>query len=153
MLTAADIAPGRRMTWSIRTRLTAWYTLVVIAVLATSVVAVAVVQSRLGLERLDGELQRLMLTLEGVMRTEFNEGLTLQAAADEASIEVVAPDRTLVLVAPDGALLAMWGQPFPRDWRPDPARSSPRHHRGGIEQGSGSSAGPWRTATTATSPR
>jgi len=111
------------MTWSIRTRLTAWYTLVVIAVLATSVIAVAVVQSRLGLERLDGELQRLMLTLEGVMRTEFNEGLTLQGAADEASTEVVAPDRTLVLVAPDGALLAMWGQPFPRDWRPDPARS------------------------------
>ena len=48
-------------------------------------------QERLALERLDGELQRLMLTLEGVMRTEFGEGLDLQAAADEASTEVVAP--------------------------------------------------------------
>ena len=86
------------------------------------------------LERLDGELQRLMLTLEGVMRTEFNEGLTMQAAADEASIEVVAPDRTLVLVRPDGALLAMWGQPFPRDWRPDLAAVRRRDHRRGIAQ-------------------
>ena len=60
-----------------------------------------------------------MLTLEGVMRTEFNEGLTMRAAADEASIEVVAPDRMLVLIDGDGALLAMWGQPFPREWRPD----------------------------------
>ncbi len=110
------------MTWSIRARLTAWYSLVMIAVLATSVVAVAAVQGRLGRERLDGELHRLMLTLEGVMRTEFNEGLTMNAAADEASIEVVAHDRTLVLVRPDGTLLAMWGQPFPRDWRPDLVR-------------------------------
>ena len=74
---------------------------------------------RLALERLDGEMQRLMLTLEGVMRTEFNEGLTCKAAADEASTEVVAPDRTLVLSRPDGALLAMWGQPLASDWRPD----------------------------------
>jgi hypothetical protein len=45
----------------------------------------------LAYERLDGELARLMLTLEGVMRTEFGEGLDLIAAADEASIEVVEP--------------------------------------------------------------
>ena len=38
-----------------------------------------------------------MATLEGVMRTEFGEGLTLEGAADEASIEVVVPDRTLLL--------------------------------------------------------
>ena len=43
-----------------------------------------------------------MLTLEGVMRTEFGEGLDLIGAADEASIEVVAPDRTLLLLRPDG---------------------------------------------------
>lgn len=62
---------------------TAWYSLVVSAVLATSVIAIAVVQGRRGVERLDGELQRLMLTLEGVMRTEFNEGLTLQELRDQ----------------------------------------------------------------------
>src|SRR6185503_6507393 len=80
--------------------------------------AVVVVQERLALKRLDGELDRLMLTLEGVMRTEFNEGLDLQGAADEASSEVVAPDRTLVLTRPDGALLAVWGLPLGSGWRP-----------------------------------
>ncbi len=62
--------------WSIRARLTAWY----IAgrdrgARVTGVIAVAVVQQHLAHERLDGELRRLMLTLEGVMRNEFNEGL------------------------------------------------------------------------------
>jgi len=106
------------MTWSIRARLTAWYCLVLVLVLATGALAVSVVQGRLALQRLDGELDRLMLTLEGVMRTEFNEGLDLQGAADEASSEVVAPDRTLVLTRPDGALLAVWGLPLGSGWRP-----------------------------------
>jgi two-component system, OmpR family, sensor kinase len=106
------------MTWSIRARLTAWYSLFVVLVLATGAIAVAVVQEQLALDRLDREVERLMLTLEGVMRTEFNEGLDLQAAADEASTEVVAPDRTLVLTRTDGALLAIWGQPLVSHWRP-----------------------------------
>lgn len=111
------------MNWSIRARLTTWYSLVVIAVLLTSAVAVAVVERRMASERLDDELERLMMTLEGVMRTEFGEGLTMQASADEASMEVVAPDRVLVLVSPGGELLAMWGLPFPRGWRPDLERT------------------------------
>lgn len=106
------------MTLSIRARLTAWYGLLVVAVLVAGAVAVVVVQDRLALERLDGEIERLMLTLEGVMRTEFGEGLTLQGAADEASSEVVAPDRTLLLTEPDGDLLAIWGLPLPSAWRP-----------------------------------
>jgi len=100
------------MTWSIRGRLTAWYSLLVVVVLVAGAAAVVVVEDRLALERLDGELERLMLTLEGVMRTEFGEGLTLQGAADEASSEVVAPDRTVVLTEPDGDLLAVWGRPL-----------------------------------------
>ena len=107
------------MTLSIRARLTTWYSLVVVAVLMTSAIAVAIVERRMASDRLDGELQRLMMTLDGVMRTEFNEGLTIEAAAEEASIEVVAPDRVLVLVRPGGGLLAMWGLPFARDWRPN----------------------------------
>jgi signal transduction histidine kinase len=90
-----------------------------VAVLMAGAVAVALVQERLAYERLDGELARLMLTLEGVMRTEFGEGLDLIAAADEASIEVVAPDRTLMLLRPDGSILEVWGQPTAELWRPD----------------------------------
>jgi signal transduction histidine kinase len=104
------------MTWSLRARLTAWYTALVVAVLVTGAGAVFAVQARLGHERLDDELSRLMLTLEGVMRTEINEGLDLQASADEASAEVVAPDRVLLLERPDGRALAAWGIPLPSPW-------------------------------------
>ena len=69
------------MSWSIRARLTVWYSFVMVVVLVTGAIAVAIVQERLAYERLDGELDRLMLTLEGVMRTEFGEGLDLIAAA------------------------------------------------------------------------
>jgi signal transduction histidine kinase len=53
-----------------------------------------------------------------VIRTEFNEGLSLEASADEASIEVLAPDRTLILTRPDGRLLARWGTAIDPSWRP-----------------------------------
>jgi len=112
------------MTLSIRSRLTAWYSLVMVVVLVTGAVAVALVQERLTAARLDGELQRLMLTLEGVMRTEFGEGLTLDAAAEEASTEVVAPDRTLLLLRPDGSVLETWGRPVAQPWQPPLDRPS-----------------------------
>lgn len=111
------------MNWSVRGRLTTWYSLVMIAVLVTSAVAVVVVDRRKALERLDDELERLMMTIDGVMRTEFNEGLTIEASAEEASMEVVAPDRLMVLVRPGGELLAMWGLPLQTEWRPDPQHS------------------------------
>jgi signal transduction histidine kinase len=90
-----------------------------VAVLVAGAIAVAMVQERLAYVRLDGELERLMLTLEGVMRTEFGEGLNLVAAADEASLEVVAPDRTLMVLRPDGIVLEVWGQPLAAMWQPD----------------------------------
>lgn len=106
------------MRWSIRTRLTVWYSAVVVLVLVAAAIAVAAVQWRLGVERLDGELGRLLLTLEGVMRTEFGEGLDLQGAADEASTEVVAPDRAMFVAAPDGHVVAGWGRAFALSWLP-----------------------------------
>ena len=133
MLSAGEDVQRNAMTWSIRARLTAWYSLVVVIVLVTGAVAVALVQERLAFERLDGELERLMLTLEGVMRTEFGEGLDLHAAADEASIEVVAPDRTLLLTRPDGALLAVWGRPLAADVAAANRPAQPRNRHGGLD--------------------
>jgi signal transduction histidine kinase len=112
------------MTWSIRSRLTAWYSFVMVIVLVTGAIAVAIMQKRSAYDRLDRELERLMLTLEGVMRTEFGEGLDLTAAAEEASIEVVAPDRTLLLLRPDGGLLEVWGRPLQTMWQPDLSQRS-----------------------------
>lgn len=113
------------MKWSIRTRLTVWYSTIVVVVLVATVVAVSVVQSRLGLQRVDGELGRLLLTLEGVMRTEFGEGLNLQQAADEASIEVVAPDRAMFIADPDRRIIAAWGLHAPASWLPPQDAGAP----------------------------
>jgi len=100
------------MTLSIRARLTFWYSSIVVAVLATGAVAGSLAQSRRALQRLDAELGRSMATLEGVMRTEFTEGLLLEAAAEEASTEVVVPDRALLLMRPGGDVLERWGLPI-----------------------------------------
>lgn len=99
------------MTLSLRARLTLWYSTVVVLVLVTAAVAGSVAQSRLALRRLNDDLLRTMATLEGVMRNEFAEGLSLEAAAEEASIEVVVPGRALALSREDGGVLATWGLP------------------------------------------
>jgi signal transduction histidine kinase len=106
------------MMTSIRARLTAWYTAVVVVVLVAAAATVALLQERLALRRLDDEVARLMLTLQGVMRTEFGDGLDLQGAADEARTEVVAPDRVLAVTRTDGRPLAVWGKPVASSWQP-----------------------------------
>jgi signal transduction histidine kinase len=102
------------MRLSIRTRLTVWYSTIVVAILVTGAVVGWFAQSRLALQRLDDDLVRSMATLQGVMRTEFNEGMTLESSAEEASTEVVVPDQTMVLTRPDGSLLDVWGLPLDR---------------------------------------
>ena len=73
------------MRLSIRTRLTVWYSTIVVAVLVTGAVVGSFAQSKLALQRLDDDLVRSMATLQGVMRTEFGEGLTLEAAAEDVA--------------------------------------------------------------------
>lgn len=102
------------MKLSIRARLTLWYCSIVVVVLVTGGGVGAFVQFELAMNRLDDDLARSMATLEGVMRTEFGEGLTLDGAAEEASIEVVVPDRTMVLKRTDGTILRVWGLPMER---------------------------------------
>lgn len=106
------------MKWSIRARLTAWYSGVVVVVLISLTLVVDIRQERVMLRQLDEEMGRLMLTLQGVMRNEFGEGLALREAADETSAEVFAPDRTLMITRPDGQLIARWGPPIDPAWRP-----------------------------------
>jgi signal transduction histidine kinase len=102
------------MRLSIRARLTLWYCSIVVLVLVTGGVVGAVVQFELAMLRLDEDLARSMATLQGVMRTEFGEGLSLEDSAQEASIEVVVPDRTMVLTRVDGTILRVWGLPMDR---------------------------------------
>lgn len=101
------------MSLSIRGRLTLWYSAVVVATLAAGAAAGLLAQSRLSVQGVDEDLTRTMATLVGVMHTEFTEGLTLEASADEASREVVAPGHGLALFRADGRLLYVWGVPMP----------------------------------------
>lgn len=99
------------MRLSIRSRLTLWYTAVVVAILLTGGIVGSVAQARLALQGLDDDLTRTMATLVGVMHTEIGEGLSLAASADEASREVIAPGHGLALLRADGTLLEAWGDP------------------------------------------
>jgi signal transduction histidine kinase len=108
------------MSWSIRARLTTWYTALVLVVLASATVAIASVEAQMGLTRLDDELRRLALTVQAVMHNEFGEGLDLAGAAGEASTEVVTPGRSVVLVSTAGHLIRAWGQALPQRWHPSP---------------------------------
>ena len=107
------------MTLSIRARLTLWYCSIVVAVLATAAAVGSFAQFTVAVDRLDDDLQRSMATLEGVMRTEFGEGLSLEAAAAEASMEVVVPDRVMVLTRDNGEILQTWGVPMNRQELPN----------------------------------
>jgi signal transduction histidine kinase len=109
------------VSWSIRARLNTWYSALMLAVLAAATVAIAAMQTRTAVARLDAELRRLELTVEGVMREEFGEGLDLRGAAAEASTEVVTPGRAVVVSSLDGSMVRAWGTPLPVAWRPSDA--------------------------------
>ncbi|MGE3840794.1 MAG: hypothetical protein AB7I50_04340 [Vicinamibacterales bacterium] len=116
------------MRLSIRSRLTFWYTAVVVAILLTGGILGSLAQARLALQDLDADLERTMATLVGVMHTEFGEGLTLEAHADEASREVVAPGHGLALVR---AVVAVSLDASGRLARTADARVGRGHHRAG----------------------
>jgi two-component system OmpR family sensor kinase len=98
------------MNWSIRTRLTVWYTAVTVAVLVVGAIVVALVQERRALNRVDEDLSRMMLTLHGMMREEFGEGHGVQRAASEASTEMALPDRAIAIADPGGKFVVSWGR-------------------------------------------
>lgn len=98
------------MNWSIRARFTAWYSGVVLVVLVVGAVVVALVQERRGLNRLDEDLSRMMLTLHGMMREEFGEGHDVRRAATEASTEMALPDRAVAIADPEGQFIVAWGR-------------------------------------------
>ena len=101
------------MTWSIRTRLTAWYAAVVLVAFAIGAVVIDQVQQRVARNGLDAELARLQQTVIAVLRNEFGEGLDLVGAVKEASVEVVAAGRTVIVSRQDATVVGDWGEPLP----------------------------------------
>jgi two-component system OmpR family sensor kinase len=98
------------MTLSIRTRLTLWYAAIVIVVLTAAGVAMVGAQTRLGLRRLDDELDRLSATVLTVLANEIDEREDLAQAAKDATDEVGIKARTVVILSTDSRLLSSSGE-------------------------------------------
>jgi two-component system, OmpR family, sensor kinase len=96
-------------TLSLRARLTLWYTLALLAVLCLFGANVLWQQRRIGIRRVDRELEALAATLANVMQDEINEQDDPITAAIEATATVTAPGRALAIVDARGVVLgARW---------------------------------------------
>jgi signal transduction histidine kinase len=94
------------MTLSLRARLTLWYTFAVVAALCLFGADVLWMQSRLGVRRVDRELDGLEATIANVLRGELKEHATPRAAAEEARDTVAAPGRAIAIFDANGLPLA-----------------------------------------------
>lgn len=83
---------------SLRTRLTIWYTLVLVVMLTLFGADVLWIQGRLGLRRVDRELDGLEATIANVLRAELKEQSPALAASREARDTLAAPGRAVVIL-------------------------------------------------------
>ena len=89
-----------------RVRVIVWYSFVLLAVLGAFAVFIVWQQGRIGLRRVDRELDALSGTLENVLRDEMTETDDPVAAAAEARSTLAAPGRPLAILDGDGRVLA-----------------------------------------------
>jgi signal transduction histidine kinase len=96
-------------TLSLRARLTLWYTFALVVVLCLFGADVLWVQGRIGVRRVDRELDGLTTTLANVIRGELSEHATLASAAEEARRAVTAAGRAIAILDAQGVpLTASW---------------------------------------------
>lgn len=91
---------------SLRARLTVWYTLALLIVLCLFAADILWQQGRLGLRRVDRELEAFGATLANVVQDELTEISDLRAAAAEARNTVNAPGRAIAILDAHGEVLA-----------------------------------------------
>ncbi len=90
---------------SIRARLAFWYGVVMLVVVVVIAIAVSVVHGRLGLKRIDDDLNGQMRSLAGVVTNELNERLALPDAARDALDELELPGFGVAILDASGRLL------------------------------------------------
>jgi two-component system OmpR family sensor kinase len=94
---------------SLRARLTVWYTLALLVVLSLFGANVLWQQGRIGLRRVDRELDGLNATIVNVLRDELNETGNAALAARQARLTVAAPGRAIAILDNRGVPLgATW---------------------------------------------
>jgi signal transduction histidine kinase len=98
------------MRLSLRARLTAFYTMALAVVLCVFGANVWWVEGRLGLRRVDRELEGLSSTVVNMLEHERGEQDSLQLAASEVSDTVSMPGRAVAILDRDGRpIAANWG--------------------------------------------
>ena len=97
---------GRIASLPLRVRLTLWYSLALLVVLGIFGALVVWQQGRIGMRRIDRELETMAATLDNVLRDELAETGDRNAAAVEA-IRTIAPrDDAMAILDERGAVLA-----------------------------------------------
>jgi heavy metal sensor kinase len=107
-------------TLSLRARLTLWYTLALLVVLSLFGADVLWQQRRIGLRRVDRDLDALASTVANVVREELRENDAPRIAAEEARATVAASGRAVAILDGDGRPLAsaLNGLPLPAPMPP-----------------------------------
>jgi signal transduction histidine kinase len=91
---------------SLRTRLTIWCVVVVFAVLAFFAVDILVIQQRIGMRRVDQELEDTRLQLTNMLREELRELDAPKLAAEESSNVIASTSRPIAVLSDSGEVLA-----------------------------------------------
>jgi heavy metal sensor kinase len=94
---------------SLRARLTAWYMVALVIVLAAGGAIVLWQLGRIGLARVDRQLRDLSTTTANLLHEELSEDPTLAAAAHEVEETIGAPARAI-------AILDRSGRPVAAEW-------------------------------------
>jgi len=103
------VSAGGLRSLSLRTRLTLWYSLALLVVSAAFGATVVWQQGRIGMRRVDRELDDLSATLANVLRDELSEMPNPTAAAQEVQRTMATSNRaTAVLDAGGHVLAASW---------------------------------------------
>jgi heavy metal sensor kinase len=94
---------------SLRSRLTVWYTVALLIVLALGGAVVLWQQGRIGLARVDRQLRDLTTTVANLVQEELSEDPVLARAAHEVEETISAPGRAVVILDRSGhAVAAGW---------------------------------------------
>ena len=92
--------------WSLRARLTLWYTLALLAALGLFGLNLLWGQARLGMRRVDRDLDNLTLTVANIIRDELDEQATLMAGAEEVRRNIGLAGRAVAVLDERGVPLA-----------------------------------------------
>jgi heavy metal sensor kinase len=102
---------------SLRMRLTLWYTVVLVVVLAAFAIGVVWMQGRVGLQNVDRELAAADAAAVKIAANELNEHGTPKEAAQEATETLGAPNLSIAVLDGGGVVLSRTQHTFTGSWR------------------------------------